>query len=270
MTNVSPASAVAPVDAHTMAVQSWLSTRAPQAARLNGLGVTACSTGLQVTLLNLGLGFDYPPGTGGKAIDTEIRAVKTFFAERGVPWYWWVGPHPHPPDAAQRLARHGFEFDPPPLPAMAAPLPVRQSPPPNPRVHVWQADGREDLQAASKIRRIAFRFPDGAAMDYFEAMSDDWLRGDPARLYLARLGNGPPAAIGALIIGAGIPGVYIMATLPQWGRNGLGKAILARILSQATAEGHDLIALTAGPKGYPLYHQFGFERVFDYSIYRPL
>ncbi len=260
---------IALANAHTMAVQSWLSTRAPQAARLDGLGMTAGSTGLQVTLLNLALGFDYPTGSSDEAIDTEIQTVKTFFAERGVPWYWWIGPHPHPPDAAQRLERHGIEFDPPPLPAMVASLPARQSPPLNPDVHVWQADGREDLQAASKIGRIAFGFPEGAAMDYFEAMSDDWLRGDPARLYLARQGDGPPAAIGALIIGAGIPGVYIMATLPQWGRRGLGKAILARILSQATAEGHDLIALTAGPKGYPLYHQFGFEHIFDYNIYRP-
>ena len=99
-------------------------------------------------------------------------------------------------------------------------------------------------------------------------MSDDWLCGDPARLYLARLGNGPPAAIGALIMGAGIPGVYVMATLPEWGRRGLSKAILARILSEAAAEGHDMTALTAGPKGYPLYRQFGFEHIFDYTIHR--
>jgi predicted N-acetyltransferase YhbS len=60
-----------------------------------------------------------------------------------------------------------------------------------------------------------------------------------------------------------------MATLPEWGRRGLGKAILARILTDAAADGHDLIALTAGVKGYPLYRQFGFEHIFDYAIYRP-
>ena len=40
-------------DRHTMAVQTWLSTRAPCAARLDGLGVTAGSSGLAVPLLNL-------------------------------------------------------------------------------------------------------------------------------------------------------------------------------------------------------------------------
>jgi GNAT superfamily N-acetyltransferase len=152
---------------------------------------------------------------------------------------------------------------------MVASLPSGQSPALDPGVRVWQAAHRADLEAASTIRRIAFRFPDGAALDYFEAMEDDWLRGDPARLYLARLDDGPPAAIGALIVGAEMPGVYVMATLPDWGRRGLGKAILARILAEAVTAGHDLIALTAGSQGYPLYRQFGFERVFDYSIYRP-
>jgi GNAT superfamily N-acetyltransferase len=255
------------VDAHTMAVQAWLPTRAPEAARFDGVGVTAGSSGIPVRLLNLALGSDYPPGTGGEEISAEIEAVKAFFAQRDVPWYWWIGPYPRPPDVAERLGRHGLSLDPPSLPAMVAPLPV-----PFPEIdhetQVWLASSVADLEAASTIRRVAFGFPDGAAVDYFEAMGDDWLAGDPARLYLARLGSGPPAAVGALIIGFGIPGVYVMATLPQWGRRGLGKAILARMLADATGDGHTLIALTAGTKGYPLYRQFGFEHVFDYAIYR--
>lgn len=254
-------------DAHTMAVQSWLSTRAPRATRFEGTGVTAGSSGIPVSLLNLALGSHYPPGAGGGEIAAEIKGVKAFFADRGVPWYWWIGPHPRPGDMGQRLERHSLTFDPPSLPAMAAPLPAK-FPPLNPEAQVWLAGGRTDLEAASAIRRIAFRFPDGVALDYFEAMADDWLRGDPARLYLARLGDGPAAAIGALIMGAGIPGVYVMATLPEWGRRGLGKAILARILTDAAAGGHGLIALTAGVKGYPLYRQFGFEHIFGYAIYR--
>ncbi|MCP4541264.1 MAG: GNAT family N-acetyltransferase [Chloroflexi bacterium] len=256
------------VDEHTTAVQSWLPTRTPHATQFKGLGVSAGSSGIPVSLLNLAVGCHYPPNTSGESIDADIQAMKAFFAERGMPWYWWIGPHPYPRDIAQRLKHHSFEFAPPSLPAMAASLPHSKSPPLNPDVQVWQAIGREDLEAASTIRRIAFSFPDGVGLDYFEAMSDDWLCGDPARLYMARLADGPPAAIGALIVGAGMPGVYIMATLPDWGRRGLGKAILARILSEAVAEGHDLIGLTAGTRGYPLYRQFGFEHIFDYAIYQ--
>ena len=113
---------------------------------------------------------------------------------------------------------------------MAAPLPA-SSPALNPNVQTWQAASRTDLKAASYIRRKAFRFPKGKVLTYFEDMADDWLSGDPARLYLARLNDGPPAAIGAWIMGQGIPGVYIMATLPEWGRQGLGKAIMHRLVA---------------------------------------
>lgn len=253
---------------HTMAVQAWLPTRTPRATRFEGVGVTAGCSGISVPLLNLALGSDYSPGMDDGEVAAEIEAVKTFFTDRGVPWYWWIGPFPRPSDIVSRLEQHGLTYDHPPLPAKAARLPAR-FPELNPEAQTWLAESREDLEAASTIRRVAFGFPEGVALDYFEAMADDWLRGDPARLYLARLGDGPPAAIGALIIGAGIPGVYVMATLPEWGRRGLGKAILARILTDAAADGHDLIALTAGVKGYPLYRQFGFEHIFDYAIYRP-
>ena len=254
-------------DQHTLAVQAWLSARAPGAARFEGIGVVACSTGLRVPLLNLALGSAYPPGTSDEVINFEIEAVKTFFAGRAVPWYWWLGPSSRPPDVARRLERHGLVFDRPPLPAMVAPLPA-QFLLLNPAVQVWQVSSRADLEAASTIRQIAFRFPAGVASDYFEAMADDWLKGDPACLYLGCLAGGPPAAIGALIMGAGLPGVYVMATLPEWNRRGLGKAILARVLSDAAREGHHLIVLTASRFGYPLYRQFGFEHIFDYALYR--
>ena len=254
-------------DRHTLAVQFWLPTRSPDAVALKGIGVVAGSSGLPVPLLNQALGGHYPSGTTDSAIDDEIEAVKAFFAERKVPWYWWLGPHPKPSNFGRRLERHGLAFDPPPLPALAARLPA-SLPPIRPDAHVWLASGCDDLKVASAIRRIAFRFPEGAAENYFEAMADDWLRGDPARLYLARLGDGPPAAIGALIMAEKYPGVYVMATLPEWGRKGLGKAILARILLDAASEGHELVVLTASRYGYPLYRQFGFEHIFDYHIYR--
>jgi GNAT superfamily N-acetyltransferase len=254
-------------DLHTRTVQAWLSSRAPQAARFEGQGIKASSTGLNVPLLNLALGANFPPGTPEEVITGEIEAVKRFFAARGVPWYWWLGPYPNPADIGEQLARHHLVFDPPGLPTMAAPLPTL-SPPLNPEVQVWQAAGLADLKAASFIRRIAFRFPEGAALTYFEDMAEDWLRGDPAKLYLARLGDGPPVAIGALIMGAEIAGIYIMATLPEWGRRGLGKAVMAHMIAQAMAEGHPLLVLTAGVKGYPLYRQFGFEHIFDYQIFK--
>jgi GNAT superfamily N-acetyltransferase len=231
------------------------------------MGVAVGSTGRPVPQLNLALGCRYPAGTPEQVIDEEIDQIKAFFTERGVPWYWWIGANPAPSDIAKRLERHGLELR-SALPSMAAPLPAR-SVSLNPAAHVWVASSRSDLEAASVIRSRAFRFPPGAADHYFEDMSEDWLRGDPARLYLARLEDGPPASIAARILECGLPGVYVMATLPEFGRRGLAKAILTRLLADAEAEGHGMAVLTASDLGYRLYTQFGFEHLFDYLIYRP-
>jgi len=255
------------VDRHTFAVQAWLSSRAPSAVSFDGRGIRVRSTGLGVPLLNLALGADFADADD-KDIQSEIETAKAFFAARRVPWYWWISPFSSPADIGSRLEANGAVYQPPDLPAMVAPLP-----PPRlettPDIRVWQAGARADLEAASYIRRIAFRFPKEVGISYFDDMAEDWLRGNPARLYLASVNDSPPASIGAWILAEGIPGVYVMATLPEWRRRGLGRAILQRLLADAAADGHQMIALTASDMGEPLYRLFGFERVFGYSFYLP-
>jgi len=254
-------------DRHTFAVQAWLSSRAPSAVSFDGHGIKVRSTGLGVPLLNLALGANFI-NINDADIRSEIEAVKTFFAARRVPWYWWISPFSSPADIGARLEASGATYDPPDLPAMIAPrLPRRTEV--NPDLRVWQADTRADLKAASYIRRIAFKFPSGIGANYFEDMAEDWLLSHPAHLYLASVNDGPPAAIGAWIVAEGVPGIYVMATLPEWRQRGLGKAILQRLLADAAADGYQMIVLTASNMGEPLYRQFGFERVFGYSFYLP-
>jgi len=254
-------------DRHTFAVQAWLSSRAPSAVSFDGRGIKVRSTGLGVPLLNLALGANFIDVTD-EDIQLEIEAVKEFFAARRVPWYWWISPFSSPTNIVARLEASGARYLPPALPAMIAHLPPHKTEV-NPNLRVWQAGTRADLEAASYIRHIAFKFPKGAGVSYFEDMAEDWLRGDPAHLYLASVNDGPPAAIGAWIVAEGIPGIYVMATLPEWRQHGLGKAILQRLLADATAGGHQMIVLTASNMGEPLYRQFGFERVFGYLFYLP-
>lgn len=253
-------------DNHIQAVQSWLSTRTPDAKRFEGIGVRAGSSGLGVPLLNLALGSHYPAGTSLEVIEKEIESVKTFYAYRGVPWSWWLGPNPQPADMPERLLRHGLKYN--MRPTMVASLST-EPPPLRDHVSVWQAKNHADLASASTIRRVAFGFPEGVAENYFEVMAQNWL--DPARvrLYLAGVKGGPPAAIGTLIMGAGLPGIYAMATLPNWRRHGLGTAILISLLREAMEMGHKLTVLTASQLGYPLYARYGFKHIFNYLDYGP-
>jgi GNAT superfamily N-acetyltransferase len=257
------------VNEHTLAVQLWLDTRSPNSVQRDGLGVSCGSTGIQVPLLNQALGARYPQDCSLDEVENEIKTVQAFFEELGVPYYWWLSPFCQPENMSSLLEKHGLTGEGNPLPAMGAFLTYQDGPSIDPEITVWEAEGVEDLKVASLIRRIGFRFPEGIGLDYFEAMPDSWLDPDgPAHLYLARLGDGPPAAIGALIYGADMPGVYVMATLPEWQRKGLGKAILTRIMDQAAArEDGRIIGLTASPIGFELYSRFGFKHLFDYCIY---
>ena len=259
---------------HTLAVQSWLSSRSPQAERFTGTGTIATKSGLKAAFLNLVLGSHFPPEAKQTVINPEIEAIKSFFSQSETPFRWLLSPLCVPSDMGVHLVQHGLKAAVYHLPTMVAPLPLSMGLPsstrpiPNPHIEIWQANSLSDLRAASTIRRIAFRFGAGVALTYFEDMADDWLQGNPARLYMARLEkDGPPVAIGALIMGNGLPGVYVMATLPQWERRGLGKALLTRILSEATVAGHQLIVLTSGAQAYSLYRKFGFEHIFEYKMY---
>lgn len=256
---------------HTMSVQNWLSSRSPHFAGFNGTGITATSTGIKDDILNLVLDSHFPADASRELIDTEIEAVKSFFDKRDVPFSWWLSPFAAPSNMGEYLLQHRLKLHEYHLPTMLAPLnSFTNLPPFDPEILVWQANSQADLKAASTIRRIAFQFAEGAGLTYFEDMADDWLSCDPARLYLAKLEkDAPPVGIGAIIMGAELPGVYAMATLPEWEKRGVAKAILAQILLSAKSNGYEKIILTSGARAYSLYRKFGFEHIFEYKLYLP-
>ncbi|HEU0293816.1 MAG TPA: GNAT family N-acetyltransferase [Anaerolineales bacterium] len=259
------------IEHHSLTAQAWLSSRSPQAMRFQGKGIQASSTGLKIPLLNLAFGCNFPVGTSEAEIEAEIEALKAFFEARSVPWYWWMNTSPLPKDIAGLLEKHGLVHYGAPLPAMAASLAqdLTSFPKYPKHIPVWRAQNLADLRRASKIRRLAFGFPDGEALTYFEDMRSDWLEDDSVKLFLAGESESSAAAIGALIHAAGIPGIYVMATLPDHHRKGLGKAILARLLFEAASERHALVALTASKAGFGLYSQFGFQNIFGFDLYAP-
>ena len=259
------------VSRHTMTVQGWLSSRSPQAAKFEGKGIKASSTGFNIPLLNLALGCNFPANTAQEEIDGEIESVKAFFADRNVPWYWWMNANPSPKNIRQILEKHGMEHDDPPLPAMIASLKVDVTNLPKypENICIWQAESIEDLKAASRIRRLAFKFPEGQAISYFEDMASDWLNAKDVKLLLAGEDEASPVSIGAVIEAEGIPGLYVMATLPDQHRKGFGKAILSKIMRDAAAQGHTMMALTASEAGFGLYAQFGFHHLFGFDFYLP-
>jgi ribosomal protein S18 acetylase RimI-like enzyme len=84
----------------------------------------------------------------------------------------------------------------------------------------------------------------------------------PSRYYLGIL-DGQPVATSRLFLGAGVAGIYNVATLPEARGQGIGGALTLLPLHQARSMGYRAGILHSSEKGYRLYQRLGFEKLCD-------
>jgi GNAT superfamily N-acetyltransferase len=86
-----------------------------------------------------------------------------------------------------------------------------------------------------------------------------WCTINPSfRIYLAELEGQPVAAMGLLQDGH-VAGLYHVATLSRYRRQGIAARMIVQGLQEAQAQGATLGVLTATPDGQPLYEQLGYR-----------
>ena len=200
--------------------------------------------------------------------DARIAEMKHYFTERGLPFTWWGGPARRPADLSTRLEAAGFvaQGD---DPGMAAGLHALHEDLPSPegltveRVgdHTGLGDWISTLRVANdrlplsgplSLERILLNGPASYAVD------------DPYRLYIARV-NGVPVATSAILIGAGVAGVYCVGTVPSARRQGAATAVTLAGLLEARAQGYHVGVLGATTMGYSVYQRLGFKPVCTLS-----
>lgn len=92
---------------------------------------------------------------------------------------------------------------------------------------------------------------------------------DPTlRHYLAYV-NGEVAGCATIILHDGIAGIWNVATLRPFRRQGIAAALLMRGLVDAAADGYPDSVLVASPMGRPLYQQMGYELLGASLFYGP-
>jgi ribosomal protein S18 acetylase RimI-like enzyme len=78
------------------------------------------------------------------------------------------------------------------------------------------------------------------------------------RLFIGYL-RGEPVATALVFLGAGVAGLYAVATLPKARRQGIGRAMTLRALLDARAKGYRIGTLHASSMGFGMYVGQGFK-----------
>jgi ribosomal protein S18 acetylase RimI-like enzyme len=194
-------------------------------------------------------------------------ALRVRIATRGAPCFWWIGPRSKPDDIRELLGQHGLKAA-GSAPGMALALEsLERAREPIAGFELRKVEGAQMRALWGRIAAQGSGFP-AAAVDALEALEPtiDDARYAAQRRYLGLL-EGTLVACSALVIEAGVAGVYAVATLPQARRRGIGRAMTLLPLLEARELGCRVGVLQSSSAGRSLYESLGFRAAFDYGLY---
>jgi GNAT superfamily N-acetyltransferase len=206
-------------------------------------------------------GIDYPLFNGVMGTELtvdQIPKLKAFLsgliADRGSSAIWWIGPQSKP---ELGVALEGFTYvgD---TPAMAADIAAAETPDAIPgfRVERVVESGAQSLWA----RTAAI----GTGLSDETSLSEPSYRAQ--HRYIGFL-DGVPVATSALVMEAGVAGIYGVATAPPARKRGIGRYMTALPLAEARKAGYQIAILQASSMGRPIYERMGFVIVGSYRLY---
>ncbi len=206
------------------------------------------------------------------AVDAAIEAVIKRATSRNVPVSWWTGPASRPADLGMHLRRHGFG-EPEVAPGMAIDLAgFSASHPMPPGMTVEVARDGGSLRQWGVTCLLGFGASSQVADREGAIWADLLSHADPANV-VAYLGckQGEPVGTSMLMYGAGVAGIYCVATVPEARRQGIGAAMTSVPLGAAKAAGYAAGILQASEMGVGVYRSLGFHeycKIYEY-IWRP-
>jgi GNAT superfamily N-acetyltransferase len=200
-------------------------------------------------------------------LDARIEELRKHFASHQLPLMWSVGPFSRPSALGSHLESHGFRCV-EESPGMALDLKVLSEDIPFPsELTIERVSNTEVLSEFVEVMRVGFEMPEFTVDGLFEVFSALGLtEASSWRNYVGRF-DGEVVTTASLSIGAGVAGIYNVATLPQARRQGLGAAVRLAALRASRELGYRIGILQSSAVGLGVYHRLGFEQYSTYYIY---
>lgn len=181
--------------------------------------------------------------------------------------YWFIGPATQPAQLGERLQRYLFQ---PVFPIQGMKLNLADLNEDLPFPLDFTVKRVENLDHLREFVTVLARnsdTPPAVAAEWFELEAGLGV-GDnlPWQRYLG-FWHGEPVAACSVVVGAGVVGLYQVATLPQARGHGLASTIGLSALREARQRGHQTAILHATPMAVKLYRQLGFRPVANLWLY---
>ncbi len=192
--------------------------------------------------------------------DQLVRDMVSYFKSCGVTSFtWWLEPNLKPDSWSSHLSAHGFRYD-KSTPGMAVHLAALPGSVPQPeKLVIRVVDDLEALEVWVRSFMLGYGLPEAWSIDFFELLASLGLD-LPIRHYLAYL-DGEPVANSTLLLGAGVAGIYNVATIPEARGQGIGAALTLFPLQQAAELGYHAGILQSSEMGFSVYRRLGFQHL---------
>lgn len=201
-----------------------------------------------------------------QAVPKAITETVAHFRSRTLPFVWMAEPRARPPHLGRHLEAHGFtrRSD---LRGMAKPLPAPDVTPSSPPgLAVRPVDDTELLRQWLHPYAVGFGLT-AFRERYFAIEAGIGLDPDLPRRHFVGFLDRQPVASSTLFLGAGVAGIYNVATIPQARRQSIGAAMTLTCLREAAALGQRLAVLEASQMGFPVYRRLRFGECCTLNAY---
>ena len=228
--------------------------RSPKAELYESPQLTWLLTGIPHPFLNNVLRTQLAPDD----VDPIIVETLAHFKSRNVAHLsWWTEPGTQPVDVGERLLAHGLTYT-DGGPGMAVDLLALNEDVAAPLgLTIERVEDAGTLIKWIQAAVAGFGLPEtgaDACFDLFMGLGFDL----PLRNYVGSL-QGEPVATAQLFLGAGVAGIYWVATVPQARRQSIGATMTLAPLREARDMGYRAGILHASDMGFGVYRRLGFQ-----------
>lgn len=186
---------------------------------------------------------------------------------RHVPMFWITGPSAQPANLGYYLELHGLSHI---IRGQGMTIDLDHlnrnlSTPAG--LTIERVKSLEQLQQFVTVLATNFEMPESIIPAWFELEASlGFKQRLPYQRYLGYW-HGEPVATSTLFAGAGVAGLYYVATLPQARGQGIGAAISLAAMQDAQRLGYQTGALIAMPKAENIYRRLGFQPTTEFNFY---